>query len=113
MPSIELSGVFSRLLEERTQLATLHLQNLDLFKTENFQTLRTLLTSYKGLENLGLELLSFDLESVKQDLLLILLAHADKLKRLSLARNKVSTDLMLFLAQGLRQSFSVLETIDL
>jgi hypothetical protein len=48
------------------------------------------LVSYKGLIKFGLELLSFDLEDVKDEYLEILKVHSDSLTHLSLARNKVT-----------------------
>ena len=47
------------------------------------------LVSYKGLIKFGLELLSFDLEDVKDEYLEILKVHSDSLTHLSLACNKV------------------------
>ena len=52
------------------------------------------MVTYKGLQTLGLELLSFDIEEVKKEYLDILGTHSDSLRKLSLARNRVSNSFL-------------------
>ncbi len=68
---------------------------------------------YKGLTNLGLELVSFNLEDVKKELLDVLANHSDSLRHLSLARNKISNDFMKAMCQSLTGGMVSLEYIDL
>ena len=63
---------------------------MDELKKEDFQDIHKKLTSYKGLETFGLELVSFDLEDVKSEIMEIFNVHADTLKNLWLGRNKVT-----------------------
>ena len=56
---------------------------------------------YKGLRRLGLELLSFDLEDVKSELVEILRMHGDSLRELQIGRNKISNELLRFIADSL------------
>ena len=109
MPSIDLTRVYENLPE----LTTLHIQNIDEFKIPNFQAIYKKLTTYKGLEKLSIELVSFDLWDIKAELLEILRIHADTLKYFSLARNKVTSDLMKYLCGELSKGFNVLEVVDL
>jgi hypothetical protein len=109
MPSLDLTRVFDNLPE----LTSLHLQNIDEFKVPNFQAVYKKLTTYKGLEKLALELVSFDLWEIKAELVEILRIHSDTLKYFSLARNKVSSDLMKYLCGELSKGFNVLEVVDL
>jgi len=60
------------------------------------------LLSYQGLEKLGLELLMFDLDDVKEDLFHILSLHATTLKTLLLGRNKVSNEFMKDLCNAIK-----------
>lgn len=71
------------------------------------------LVSYKGLKRLVLELLSFDIEDVKEKYLEILQIHSDSLTHISLARNKVSNSFMKVVCEILRSSLPSLQCIDL
>lgn len=68
--------------------------------------------TYKGLEKLGLELLSFDLEEVKDDFFGILRNHNASLKHLLLGRNKISNALMEEMCNEIKE-LNVIETLDL
>jgi hypothetical protein len=61
MPSIKMDGVFENLPE----VAHLEIRNLDEFKKDQFLAVHKTLLKYKGLKHLGLELLYFDLNDVK------------------------------------------------
>ena len=61
MPSIQMDEVFENLPE----VVHLDIQNVDEFKKEQFLAVHKTLLKYKGLQHLGLELLSFDLNDVK------------------------------------------------
>ena len=69
--------------------------------------------TYKGVKKLVLELLSFDLEDVKEKYLEILQVHSDSLTHLSLARNKVSNAFMKSVCDVLKSSLPNLECVDL
>lgn len=69
--------------------------------------------TYKGLKKFVLELLSFDLEDVKEKYLEILQVHSDSLTHLSLARNKVSNAFMKNVCDVLKSSLPNLECVDL
>ena len=71
------------------------------------------LVTYKGLKKLALELLSFDIEDVKERYLEILQIHSDSLTHLSLARNKISNIFMQIICDTLRTSLPNLQCIDL
>lgn len=71
MPSIEMPLVYETLPE----LTSFHIQNVDEFKKENFLSVARRLVTYKGLQSLGLELVTFDLEEVKREFLEILTIH--------------------------------------
>ncbi len=71
------------------------------------------LVTYKGLKKLALELLSFDIEDVKERYLEILQIHSDSLTHLSLARNKISNIFMQIICDTLRTSLPNLRCIDL
>ena len=86
MPSIDLGPIWGTIPE----LTKIHLQNVDCFTKENFLSLQRRVASYKGLEHLGLELISFDIEEVKREFLVMMEVHADSLKHLWLGRNKSS-----------------------
>lgn len=88
MPSIDLGPIWDTIPE----LRKIHLQNVDGFTKEHFLAMQRRVTSYKGLEHLGLELISFDLEEVKREFMVIMEVHADSLKHLWLGRNKVNND---------------------
>jgi len=109
MPSIDMPAVYEYL----PQLKNLHIQNCDEFKKENFISMQRRLVTYKGLETLGLELLSFDLDDVKKEFLDILRIHSDSLRRLSLARNKVSNVFLKDICQVIQSSLPSLEFVDL
>jgi len=68
MSSIDLQLVFADLPE----LATLHIQNIDSFSKETYELVCARMSTYKGLENLALELVPFDLEENKEYLLNVL-----------------------------------------
>jgi len=109
MPSIDMPSIF----EYMPQLKHLHIQNCDEFKKENFIAMQRRLIAYKGLETFGLELLSFDIEDVKSEYLDILRIHSDSLRRLSLARNKVSNQFLKDICSVLAGSLPSLEYFDL
>jgi hypothetical protein len=109
MPSFDLSKVWDTLPE----LATLHIQNLDSFNKEQFLQVYRRLTLYVGLQTLNLELVGFELEEVKNELIEIFRIHGDFLKHLSLARNKVTNEFLKFISLELRGIFNVLESVDL
>ena len=71
------------------------------------------LVSYKGIKKFELELLSFDLEDVKEKYLEILQVHSDSLTHISLARNKITNTFMKSVCEVLRSSLPNLEFIDL
>ena len=71
------------------------------------------LVTYKGLKKFVLELLSFDIEDVKEKYLEILQVHSDSLTHLSLARNKVSNAFMKSVCDVLKSSLPNLECVDL
>lgn len=106
--SFELPEVYAHLPD----LLTFFVQNLDDFKKENFQVVVKKLTSYRGLQCLGLELLQFELEEVKEDFFQILRTHSDSLTHLCLGRNKVSNALMKEICNEIREGNRI-ETLDL
>ncbi|CDW87598.1 UNKNOWN [Stylonychia lemnae] len=108
MPSFDLSSVFRNL----PQLKTLSCQNVDDFKKDNFIVVKEHLLTYTGLEKLGLELLQFDLDEVKEDVFQILRHHAATLKKLYIGRNKVSNDFMRELCNAIKE-FNIIEEIEL
>ena len=71
------------------------------------------MVGYRGLVTLGLELLKFDLEEVKNLLVEILRVHSDSLRHLWLGRNKISNELLRYISTELRGSFNVLESVHL
>ena len=68
---------------------------------------------YKGLRTLGLELVPFDLEDVKKELIEILHVHADSLRKLCLGRNRITVEFLQHLCANLHGCFNQLELIDL
>ena len=109
MPSIDMTHVFETLPE----LTSIHIQNVDELKKENFLAMYRRLVTYKGLTNLTLELLSFDIEEVKQEFLEILYVHSDSLRNISLGRNRVSNQFMKEICSSLKEGLAGLENLNL
>lgn len=68
---------------------------------------------YKGLQHLGLELLSFDLDEVKSELIEILNFHSDSLRHVKLSRNKVPSDLIELICDSLTGGLVKLQSLEL
>lgn len=69
MPSIDMTHVFEFLPYSVTSI---HIQNCDGFNQQNFLAMQSRLITYKGLKKLVLELLSFDLEDIRDKYLELL-----------------------------------------
>lgn len=100
MTSIDMPSVYEFL----PPVTSIHIQNCDEFKQQNFLQICSRLVTYKGLKRLVLELLSFDIEEVKDKYMEILQVHSDSLTHLSLARNKVSNSFMKTVCDVLKSS---------
>ena len=85
MPSVVLPNLFENLPE----LTHLNIENLDEFKKDQFIAVHSSLLKYKGLRNLALEALPFDLTEVKQELLDIVRGHSASLTHIKLGRNLI------------------------
>ena len=108
MPGFELDTVLMQIPE----LVTLKIENVPSFKKETFSAMVGKMLTYKGLETLGLELLTFDLESVKEDLFQILRHHSATLRTLLLGKNKISATFFQEMASQIKE-FTMIETIQL
>jgi hypothetical protein len=71
------------------------------------------LLSYKGLQYLALELLSFDLNEVRSEFLEILKWHSDSLLHLKLSRNLIPGSFLEAICSSLEGGLVSLESIDL
>lgn len=103
MPSIDICPVLSKLPD----LKTLHLKNVEEINEDTFMHIYNKLISYQGLEVLILELVSFDLENNKEKLLDILVKHSQTLRIISLSRNKVTSKLIEYLCEGIKESNNI------
>jgi len=108
MPSISLGPVFANLPE----LKTLHIDNIDDFTKEQFLVVFNKLTTYQGLEKLGLELVPFDLEEQKEMILNVMKLHSATLRHVSFAKNKTTVAFMNYICEGM-SCMSNIESIDL
>ena len=99
MPSVSLNNIWSEL----PHLETLHIKNVDEFNNEFFKELAASLLSYCGLRTFNLELISFDIESVKELYVDILKKHSETLTHISLARNKISDVFIKYLAENFKE----------
>lgn len=108
MPSFDLQKIFENL----PALQSFHVQNVEDFKQEQFNAVYQKLITYDSLNRLGLELLAFDIDEVKDKLFDILRMHHRTLKTLLLGRNKVSNQFMKDLCNAIKE-LNTIEEIDL
>ena len=85
---------------------------MDDFTKDAFLAVFNKFNTYQGIDKLGLELVSFDLEENKEVLLGALKIHSGSLTKLSFAKNKVTNSFMTYICDGLAQMNNI-EMIDL
>jgi len=108
MPSFDLNAVFENL----PMLKSFWVQNVDEFKKDQFLAVYQRFMSYNHLNKLGLELLSFDIEEVKEEFFQIIRTHYKTLKTLLLGRNKISNAFMKDMCNSIKELNNI-ELIDL
>ena len=99
MPSVTLNNIWGQL----PHLETLHIKNVDELNAELFKELAASLISYTGLRTFTLELIAFDIETVKETYLEILKKHSETLTHISLARNKVTNAFVHYIAENFKE----------
>ena len=99
MPSVTLNNIWGQL----PHLETLHIKNVDELNAELFKELAASLISYTGLRTFTLELIAFDIETVKETYLEILKKHSETLTHISLARNKVTNAFVNYIAENFKE----------
>ena len=83
------------------ELKTLHIDNVDDFTQDAFTAVFGKLSTYQGLNKLGIELVVFELDTNKEAILNVLKIHAPTLRHISFAKNKCTNAFMKFICEGL------------
>ena len=108
MPTLELDSIFGTLPE----LTTFRVLDVSSFNQEMLSRVASKMSTYKGLETLGLELLNFNLENVKEEFFSILRQHSATLKNLYIGRNYLSNNFIKEMCNEIKEDCRI-ETLDL